>query len=122
MKHIVLVLIGVVLSGCSSLSMNRSFSCGVGEGLGCKSVSEVSDIVDSSNITNDRVIQGSQDDLERSVFSMIGYYEGASNNSMPEREPEKRLRIWFAPHIDDYDNFVEETVVYSVVKEARWVY
>lgn len=122
MKSLPILTLVFLLTGCSSVGMNSSFSCGVGEGLGCKSVSEVNDIVENSNITDDKIIRSSSEEQDKAVYSMLNYYEGASRDAMPEREPEKRIKIWFAPHIDAYDNYVEETVVYSVIKEARWVY
>jgi hypothetical protein len=119
MKIFLIIISALLLTGCAGMGMNDSFSCGVGDGLGCRSVSEVNDIVSFSNITDSEIIQSSDTEAP-AVVSMLSYYEGASNDWMPERAPEKRLRIWFSPHIDIYDNYVEETVVYSVVKEAGW--
>lgn len=102
-----------LLTSCSSVAMNSSFACGVGDGLGCKSVSEVNDIVENGPVNEEH---------EKPVYSLLNYYEGVADDALPERVPEKRLKIWFAPHIDAYDNYVEETVVYSVIKESHWVY
>lgn len=119
MRIIKLLALSLMLSSCASIDMNHSFSCGIGEGLGCRSVSEVSDIVEASDISGTQIeVQSSKDN--EAFYSMISYYEQAENDKIPEREPEKRIRIWFAPHIDTYDNFVEETVVYSVIKESHW--
>jgi hypothetical protein len=115
MKILPLIAMTLVLTGCASASMNSSFSCGVGTGLGCKSVTEVNDIVDTGVMT----VQGT-DEEEKAVYSMLAYYDAYDKSAMPEREPEKRIRIWFAPHVNIYDNYVEETIVYSVIKEARW--
>lgn len=119
MKSYLIIIFAFVLTGCAGMGMNDSFSCGVGEGMGCRSVSEVNEIVSSSNITESEIIQSSDKEAP-AVVSLLSYYEGVSNDWMPERAPEKRLKIWFAPHIDIYDNYVEETVVYSVVKDSRW--
>jgi hypothetical protein len=116
-----LLVILVFLTGCSNVAMNSNFACGTGKGLGCKSVSEVNDIVESSQITDSEIILSS-DEKKGAVVSMLKYYDGASSpDNMPKREPEKRIKIWFAPHIDAYDNYIEETVVYAVIKDAHWV-
>lgn len=115
MRRLCIVGLIILSTGCSNVAMNSSFSCGVGDGLGCKSVSEVNDITEGE-------ISQSSDEKNKAVYSLLNYYEGASYELMPEREPEKRIKIWFAPHIDAYDNYVEETIVYAVIKESRWVY
>lgn len=122
MKNIPCLLITLILlNGCSNVAMNSNFACGTGKGLGCKSVSEVNDIVESSHITDSEIIQSS-DEKKGAVVSMLKYYDGAvSTDNMPKREPEKRIKIWFAPHVDAYDNYIEETIVYAVIKDAHWV-
>lgn len=115
MKSLPLIMMILILTGCANIGMNSSFSCGVGTGLGCKSVTEVNDIVDTGVMT----VQAT-DEQEKAVYSMLTYYDAYDKSAMPEREPEKRLRVWFAPHVNIYDNYVEETVVYSVIKDARW--
>ena len=78
----------LMLSGCTSAKMNTQFSCGVGKGLGCKSVSEVNHIID----------------------------EKTKSPNMAEQ----KLKIWFAPHVDEHGNDVEDWVMYTLVKDIDW--
>jgi len=124
LKIIKCVSAGVMLvgiAGCSSMGMNNKFSCGVGEGLGCKSVSEVNNIVDNSHISDGAIEHGSTK-KEKASYETLSYVNGYTYGNSPSRYPEKKIKIWFAPHIDEHDNFVEEMVVYSVVKDAYWKY
>jgi type IV conjugative transfer system lipoprotein TraV len=111
----------VGMTGCSSMSMNDDFACGVGNGLGCKSVSEVNDIVNSSSISNSSITHVEVSQKEGQATS-LAYVDGYTHGNSPSRQPEKKVKIWFAPHVDENDNYVEEMVVYSVVKEAYWKY
>lgn len=120
-KSIALLVLLLGVTGCSSMGMNDEFACGVGNGLGCKSVSEVNDIVDASSISNSSISHG-EESQKVAQPTRLAYVDGYSHGNSPSRQPEKKVKIWFAPHVDENDNYVEEMVVYSVVKEAYWKY
>lgn len=111
----VLVLVQT-LSGCTSIGMNSQFSCGVGQGLGCKSVSEVSQIVDAQHDNSSQSIKA----VAEGQYKTLSYVDGYFPATGPTREPEKKIKVWFSPHVDESGNYVEEMVVYAVVQDAYW--
>lgn len=94
----------VLLSGCST---NESFDCKAGTGIGCKSITEVNQLVDQGDFGEDRPPSGQ---------SLIAFAEDRT----VQRVQEQHLRVWIAPFQDEHGNLHEDSTVHTVLKPGYW--
>ncbi len=122
MKKIVITFILFNLSGfltaCSS--MNSNFDCPNKAGVMCKSVDQINGMVDTGQIQG-RTQQGAQtpccSNKEFQPYTITtGYYSGA-----PLRYGETVQRIWVAPFEDTENNYHQDNVIYTIVKDGHWI-
>jgi conjugal transfer pilus assembly protein TraV len=119
-----------LLSGCSTTS--ETFDCKEGKGVGCKSISEVNQMVNQGMIGIEAVGEGS------SVSTMppppliiladkpheMGIKKPAeftfADGIVVQRIQEEPLRVWMAPFQDDQGNLHEASVIHTVLKPGYW--
>lgn len=124
------VMLGVTLSGCSTTS--ETFDCKAGQGVGCKSISEVNQLVDQGSfgsfverdatLARDKqsVLPLESAPLSTSVISGDSLPVEHSNGLMVHRMPEEYLRVWVAPFQDQQGNLHEGSVIHTVLKPGYW--
>lgn len=114
----------LLLTACSTL--NSDFSCQAEDGVGCASISDVNDMVDTGYITTEGVLAMSTPLEEDATLphEVVQRPDDSvfDNGVHPERLAEISMPIWIAPYTDDQDNFHSGEMVYTVVKEAQWEY
>ena len=123
------------LCGCSTPS--ETFDCQPGQGVGCKSITEVNRMVDQQNLGKE-ADQGKQSmvlPLNAESFPSPTIpaspmrsedFQGRttpiliSNAYTVQRMPEDYLRVWIAPFQDQQGNLHEGSVIHTVLKPGYW--
>ena len=121
MKKIIAVIILVTgLVGCSGKKVT---DCGVGMGAGCKSVTEVNEMV-----TKGELGKGKIDSIKDGRFMRLRIneeYRGEVENKKLQNEvrrvPEQTGRIWINGFEDEMGDYIGETYLYTVIEGGRWV-
>ena len=121
MKKIIAAIILVTgLVGCSG---KKATDCGVGMGAGCKSVTEVNEMV-----TKGELGKGKVDSIKDGRFVRLRIneeYRGEVENKKLQNEvrrvPEQTGRIWINGFEDEMGNYIGETYLYTVIDGGRWV-
>ena len=110
----------ILITGCGM----KKFDCPYTDGVSCKSLSEVNEMVDrgeqgkkscknKSKVKED-FINKAQLDLDRTLVLPIDTRE-------PQRIPEKIIGIWLAPYESVDGTFHQQTFINTVVMPAHWV-
>lgn len=86
-----------------------TFDCGSHKGAGCKSVSEVNEIVNHNRVSN--LVRGQQEDAK--IVVEIG-------DQTATRTKDKVMKIWFAGYVDGYDNLRGEQVIHALINKGIW--
>lgn len=121
---------GLTLSGCSTTS--ESFDCKAGHGVGCKSISDVNQMVNQAHLGS--LVESDATWIKDKQFTLPS--ESAplsvpviSADSLPvehskelvvHRMPEEYLRVWVAPYQDQQGNLHEGSMVHTVLKPGHW--
>lgn len=113
----------IVLSGCSTYS--ETFDCPPGSGVGCKSISEVDQMIDDGKLAEEKPKQGLPINL--AGYKVFPQHEptvslashGPADGSV-SRRPERYLRVWTAAFEDRSGNLFSESFVYTVFKPGEW--
>ena len=121
-----LVLLG--LSGCSSL-YEDSFECPAGSGVSCRSISEVHEMVNRGEVGQKESFlspledQGSASQASETLLSPFKEEQLSKDASRKKvsRRPEKTLRVWLAPHLEESGIWSGERYVYTVIEPGAWV-
>ena len=121
MKKIIVVIILVTgLVGCSGKKVTE---CGVGMGAGCKSVTEVNEMV-----TKGELGKGKVDSIKDGRFVRLRIneeYRGEVENKKLQNEvrrvPEQTGRVWINGFEDEMGDYIWETYLYTVIEGGRWV-
>jgi len=121
MKKIIAVIILVTgLVGCSGKKVT---DCGVGMGAGCKSVTEVNEMV-----TKGELGKGKVDSIKDGRFVRLRIneeYRGEIENKKLQNEvrrvPEQTGRVWINGFEDEMGDYIGETYLYTVIEGGRWV-
>lgn len=106
MRSLILIM-ALMLSGCAT----NHAECPIGDGAGCKSVSEVNALVNSGELE-------SQSNGEMAL-SIIDTQEHLPVSIT--RTPEKTGRVWMSGFEDENGDYVKETYVYTVLNGGQWV-
>lgn len=113
----VFALIAVLNTSACAL-YSKEFDSKYEKGVGCKSISEVNQMVDAG------VIKGADDQtLATPLYSTsekISKPIMLSDQGMIQRVQEEPLRVWIAPYQDEQGNFHEASVVHTVIKPGYW--
>jgi hypothetical protein len=112
MKSLAILILSIQVSGCAVYS--TEFECGIGKGVGCKSISEVNELVNNGEITNVQI--------EKlpigTAFSFKPH--GNINASQIVRAPERTARVWMNGFTDAKGDYIGETYVYTVIAPGHW--
>jgi len=109
------------LAGCMSV-YDEDFDCGVGKGVGCRSISQVNEMVNRGQVPLKEVEEKEEESNDIAIEDLPGLEAlSAQNGIKVKRIPEKTLRIWVAPHEAQDGSFVEETYVNLVIEPGRWI-
>lgn len=114
MKKIYGILMILFLTGCATT--REQFDCKYGIGVGCKSITEVNQMV------NDGLLRNSKGSIRTLPIMVI-----PKNSPKPQakstnvvRVTEEHLRVWIAPYQDDKGHFHEGAVVHTVLRPGFW--
>lgn len=118
----------IVLSACSHYQ--ESSECPIGQGLGCKSITEVKKKLNAGEID---IPTSSVDDVNSKEFMISQSVMKTTFNPQTQqatridsqefeihRVLEKPVRIWFAPYQDNMGNLHEGSVVHTVLSPGAW--
>ncbi len=104
-----------LLVGCAHTA--DTFDCKFEKGVGCRSISEV------NNMVNRGEIKGTSEDgavFQKPVKTSSVKNPEFGSNGMIGRVNEQHLRVWLAPFQDEQGNFHEASVVHTVLKPGYW--
>ena len=127
-KH-VLIFGALFLTGCLGV-YDDDFDCGVGKGVGCRSISQVNEMVNRGQVplpeTPAEETASTDESSDLDPHLKIDHlppleFLSAQSGMKVKRIPEKTLRLWIAPHEVEDGSFVEETYVNLVLSPGRWV-
>lgn len=112
MRRLAILILSIQVSGCAAYS--TEFECGVGKGMGCKSISEVNELVNNGEISNIKVVR-----LPAATeFNFKSH--GNIQTSQIVRAPERTARIWMNGFVDNKGDYIGETYVYTVIAPGHW--
>jgi conjugal transfer pilus assembly protein TraV len=128
------------LCGCSTTS--ETFDCQAGQGVGCKSITEVNQLVDQQAQNQQNRGKETEQDTQSIgvpqntesfpspiIFQnppKIDHTKGfvapisLSDTFTVQRMPEEYLRVWIAPFQDNQGNLHEGSVIHTIVKPGCW--
>jgi len=136
--------LGMILSGCSTTS--ETFDCKAGQGVGCKSISQVNKMVNEGSLGSEHEASA-HTPLSTPVITTASVFpDGASpsgvthdavspdgvsrdlsgqdialsDDMVVHRIREEHLRVWVAPFQDHQENLHEGTIVHTVLKPGFW--
>lgn len=124
-----LSLLSIGLTGCAE--MNSDFTCPMTNGMQCKRIDTVNDMVDQGAIDTTGM------DATNSSAGAPGHYtpdtnikadkiiqpypnDGEAIPGQPLRYGESVMRLWIAPFEDTQDNYHAPSLVYTVVQSGHW--
>ena len=121
-KIIAVVMVVTGLVGCSG---KRATECGVGIGAGCKSVTEVNEMVTKGEIGRGNNKGGNDNAVRIIKLKMNEEYRGDTGNKRLQNEvsrvPEQTGRVWMNGFEDEMGDYIGETYLYTVIEGGRWV-
>ena len=123
MKKIIAAIILVTgLVGCSGKKVT---DCGVGMGAGCKSVTEVNEMVTKGELGKGKIDSIKENHGRFVRLRIIEEYRGEVENKKLQNEvrrvPEQTGRVWINGFEDEMGDYIGETYLYTVIEGGRWV-
>ena len=123
MKRMIAAIILVTgLVGCSGKKVTE---CGVGMGAGCKSVTEVNEMVTKGELGKGKVDSIKENHGRFVRLRIIEEYRGELENKKLQNEvrrvPEQTGRVWINGFEDEMGDYIGETYLYTVIEGGRWV-
>lgn len=118
------------LNLCACSTTSETFDCKAGKGVGCKSISEVNQMVDS-----DTRIQGGfgESEVEKGKQPILPLETADKDKTLSQqteiplsdtiavhRVQEEHVRVWIAPFQDEQGNLHEGSVIYTILKPGYW--
>lgn len=114
MRKLALIILLIQVSGCAAY--NTDFECGAGQGAGCKSISEVNEMVNNGEIG-----KKFEPVIIHKINTVFNYKpEVIAKGDHVTRLPEKTMRVWMNRFVDDKGDYVSETYVYTVIEPGKW--
>jgi conjugal transfer pilus assembly protein TraV len=121
------------LSLCACSTTSETFDCPSGKGVGCKSISEVNQMVDRGTLGRDAE-EGKQSILPLQSLSApimatdpsaVERDKASAKISLSDtmavhRAREEHLRVWIAPFQDEQGNLHEGSIIHTVLKPGYW--
>lgn len=114
LKIVCLLAVVINTSGCALYS--KEFDCKVDKGLGCKSISEVNQLVDNGALKEVRENKS----VNFPANAVCSLPIGLSDQAKIQRVQEEHLRVWIAPYQDEQGNFHEASLIHTVIKPGYW--
>lgn len=110
LKLLSLLLILPILNGCMTYS--ESFDCPPGRGVGCKSLSQVNDMVEKEELPLEKLNTKKEENHKENLSSKLpeGWIE--AQNATPS------LRIWVAGYKDEEGNLHGPSYVYASLSSS----
>ena len=116
LKWVSLILVIPALSACAKVQ--SGFDCPFGKGVGCRSITQVNQMVDDEKFDELKIAKGKhktlavkKDDRGESV---------SLAQTKIQRMQEEHLTVWIAPFEDERGNFHEDSVIHTVIKPGAW--
>ena len=108
----------MILSACSV--PKESFDCPAGKGVGCRSISQVNEMVNQNKLNPNKkdIAKASQDPLASTM--PLSPEILSSDGMIIERIKEAHLRVWIAPYQDEQGQFHEGSIVHTVLRPGFW--
>jgi hypothetical protein len=101
----------------SCASYQEDFECQAGKGVGCKSISEVNDMVNRGEVASKTI----QDATAQEPVTTFAYSDNQSfAKGKIYRAPEKTARIWIKSFTDNKGDHIGETFVHTVISPGSW--
>ena len=127
------VLSMLALTGCAE--MNSDFTCPMTNGMQCKRIDQVNNMVDNGDIdttgqdaptfapSSSGGAGVASPDANVAPANFIYPYpkDGEAVPGQPLRYGESVMRLWIAPYEDKEANYHTPSIVYSVVKSGHWI-
>lgn len=115
-KNFLIVFIVIFINGCTT--MNSKFTCKTSDGVMCRSLDDVNNLVDRGALgRNYNKIDSSKNAVNFTPLPADVY----SFRNKPLRYGESVMRIWTAPYEDTNGNYHDASVFYTVVKPGHWI-
>jgi len=129
------VSLSLILGACSTTS--ETFDCKAGSGVGCKSISEVNQMIDeqvrgkeTAGNKQSMLLPQQTESFPTPIISQnppkIENLRASpmtaplSEYTTVQRVPEEYLRVWISPFQDEYGNLHEGSVIHTVLKPGYW--
>ena len=112
MKFKLSILIILALTGCSI--PKEQFDCKYGVGLGCKSITEVNQMVNDGALGGRHPNPKPQIAVSKNVTNLI------HEPMVVQRVTEEHLRVWLAPFQDEQGCFHEGEIIHTVLRPGFW--
>ena len=117
MRKIIVICVLINLAGCASYESR--FDCNAPDGVGCKSVSEINDMVNHKEIGQGGKVESKSLEIEPDKIT----YQAKADHK-PEKKiirlPERTMSIWVKGFTDDKGDYVENTKMHTVIKAGGW--
>ena len=107
----------LILTGCST--SKEAFDCKIGKGVGCRSITEVNEMVNERKLDTTFLKEKSSANKVSSAVVMSNNATCADSMDV-QRVTEEHLRLWIAPFQDKQGNFHEGSIVHTVLKPGFW--
>ncbi|MEO0347724.1 MAG: TraV family lipoprotein [Pseudomonadota bacterium] len=117
----------VILAACHSNNSLTNRDCPLGEGVHCKSISQVNQLVDQHGASYQRETTGeslaTNKLLKQELLAItpIDQLKKEPQNSTVIRLPEKTMRIWLNSFTDQDGDFIQENYTYTVIEPGKWL-
>lgn len=119
MRKIIAMVILVNLAGCASYESR--FDCTAPDGVGCRSVSEINEMINRKEIGS---AQADKVEALSSNLEKVVYVAKPDSDDAPSRRiirlPERTMSIWVKGFTDDKGDYVEDTKVHTVIEAGGW--
>lgn len=115
LKMISILVLAMNASACSLVS--KEFDCKYDKGVGCKSITEVNQMVDNGQLKS-----ATDKKLATPIITSSQCLNpiALSDEGMIQRIQEEQLRVWIAPYQDDQADFHEASLIHTVIKPGSW--
>ena len=115
LKFISIIVVLQGLGGCTKMS--GTFDCPYGKGVGCRSITEVNQMVNDGKFNS----VDSQASLQSPIVtSNKPQAITLADKARVHRIKEEHLKVWVAPFEDEQGNFHEDSVIHTVLKPGSW--
>ena len=119
LKTLSFVSVCLLLSGCSTTK--STFDCQYGKGVGCRSITEVNEMVNNDMLgkSSPSANSSAKSDQQKNNAS-ISQSVISADTTIVQRVTEEHLRVWIAPFQDEQGHFHEASIIHSVLRPGFW--